>query len=192
MNYRALAIIFLAALLTVCPDRQVATDASQEAAKKKMPAWKVFSSPHGKFKVMMPGATQEISWEEPTTKGKTPITMNFAELPDQGKAFAVSYADYPPGLEYGNETIAHKIIEAVIKGIVRVKKGEAQQQSKIKLGKHHGQEFVLIVPAEENKNLCRIYLVGNRLFQLRSHWSQKRGDTSLDAEKFMKSFQVTE
>jgi hypothetical protein len=154
--------------------------------------WEEFSHPQGKFTVIMPGIPQQFVQEVPSAAGKLKMTINVVELRDQAKAFAVAFADYPPGVDYGDDAIAHKIIDGVIAGGARSRKGVVQKKTKIKLGSHHGQECLLDIAGGDSKSLRRVYLVKNRLYQLFSDWSAKQGDTSADAEKFLNSFKVTD
>jgi acetyl esterase/lipase len=184
-----LTLALLAATLTGCPsrDRPVAPPASPAATG---PEWKEFTHEKGRFAVLLPGPAQEQVTESQTAVGPMTYTINVVELKDQGKKFAVVFADYPPGANYGDEELAHKVISAVIAGNIRSRKGEVRNKSRIKLGNHYGQEGLIDFPDGQGQRLLRVYLVGNRLYQLASDWSG--GAASADAEKFLNSFRLTE
>lgn len=154
--------------------------------------WKEYTHEKGKFTVLVPVTPQELTQEVPTAAGKLYLTIIIAELPAEAKVFAVSFGDYPPGPAYDDEAVAHKVIDNVLAGVAQSCKGQIKKKSKIKLGSHHGQECLIDVPVRENQRLLRVYLVGNRLIQLISDWSPKKGGDSKDAYKFMDSFKLTE
>jgi hypothetical protein len=168
--------------------RIVAIDST--LATKSAPRWEEFTHSAGRYTVLMPGAPQETVQDVPTPAGKMKLTSTAVELKDEGKVFAVLFADYDPRADYSDEAFAHRVIEAVLAGSVRSRKGEVRKQAKIKLGSHHGQECLFDTAGGAEKTLARVYLVGNRLYQLVSSWPVRAGATSADAEKFCNSFKV--
>src|SRR5438105_176227 len=130
MRYlNCLPIALLVFVLIGCSDKGQPKPAFVPA-KDSTPEWKEFSHPKGKFAVMMPGWPQEQVREVPTMLGKMTATVNVVDLKDQAKAFGVIFSDYPPGVDYTDEAFAHKVIDGVIAGNVRSRKGEVRNKSK--------------------------------------------------------------
>jgi uncharacterized protein (TIGR03066 family) len=186
------SVALLATSLIGCSKGEYPSTSASPAPKETAPEWTAFSHPQGKFAVLLPGVPQEMAQEVLTAAGKVKMTINVVELQGQAKAFGVVFADYPPGADYADEAYAHKVIDGVIGGIVSSLKGEVREKSKIQLNGHHGQECLMDQAGGDKRQLCRVYLVGNRLYQLIAGWSVARGDNSADAEKFMNSFKVTD
>jgi hypothetical protein len=121
------------------------------------------------------------------------VTSNTVVLDDTPmRAFQVAFSDVAPEVDYSDEAVAHEAIDAGVANYAEARKHEVREKSKIKLGKHYGQECMLEYPRDGSKILLRVYLVGHRMYMLSSGWSPKEGQNSEDAEKFMNSFKVTD
>jgi hypothetical protein len=154
--------------------------------------WKPLSDAQGKFTVEMPGAPEKASYEMPIASG----TMNFisymVDMPDQAKYFMVLFVDYPAGTSDGSDASAHDVMDKYVAGGSRKKNLKLEQKTKITLGDHPGQECLFHEPEYGDKSLWRVYLVGDRLYQLVANWSPKDEGASADAQRFLQSFQLTD
>lgn len=154
--------------------------------------WTRLTDSQGKFTVEMPGTPEKASYGMPIVSG----TMNFIsytlDMPNQARSFFVCYTDYPPGIADGGDASAHVVIDKYVAGGSRKKNLQLERKSKITIGNHPGQECLFDEPAYGDKSLWRVYLVGNRLYQLVANWAPQDNDASLDALRFLDSFQLVE
>ena len=83
----------------------------------------------------------------------------------QDRAMVVMYSDYPPGSVGGN---TDKVLNGCIEGNVKALKGKLLTEEKITLGKakHAGREIRIEMPDKKSIYRARIYLVGDRLYQV--------------------------
>jgi len=153
--------------------------------------WRDFSESEGKFSVVMPGTPERATYEMPITSGTMKFVSHAVDLPNEAKYFMVTYVDYPPGTT-GDDVLAHQVMDRYVAGGARKKNLKVEQKSKIKLGEHPGQEYLFREPEYGDKSLWRVYLVGNRLYQLVANWDPETAGASVEAEKFLNSFRLTE
>ncbi len=64
-----------------------------QTAKKSQ--WKVFNSPDGSFKVLMPGMPKSMSETKKTFMGEVNLNIFLAKPPKQQVAYVVAYNDFP-------------------------------------------------------------------------------------------------
>lgn len=157
--------------------------------KSRETDWQEFVSTAGKYRAKMPSIPEHLEQKAPMPWGETPVVTDFAKAGD-GRAFAVVYADYPPGPDTTEEVLAHRVLDGVVSGVNQSNKSTIRQKKKIVLGKHHGQECVFDLAAQGRTRLYRAYLVDNRLYQLFADSSPTKDEASADADKFMNSFQL--
>ncbi|MBI3824319.1 MAG: hypothetical protein HY289_16755 [Planctomycetes bacterium] len=125
---------------------------------------KPFTSPEGRFSVMMPSEPTKKEQQVKTATGELKVTLWIAE----GKAdsyFVVSYSDFPAkGFKKGDED---KRLDQACKGAVDSARGKLRGEEKaIKLdGKHPGREIAIEKDGEIIARM-RVYLVDQRLYQV--------------------------
>ena len=178
-----LVLILLGTTLTGCSHRE---------PNARLGEWTDFSDSQGKFSVAMPGVPEREEYDMPIASGTMKFTGNFVDLPEQAKFFMVSFVDYPPEIPHDDEASAHEVIDRYVAGGARKKKLAIRQKSKISLENHPGQEYLFDEPEHGDKSLWRVYLVGDRLYQLVANWDPKDAESSADAEKFLNSFKLTD
>ena len=154
--------------------------------------WKSVSDPQGKFTVEMPGTPEKASHDMPIKSGTMTFNSYIVDMPEQAKFFMVSYVDYPPGTSDGGDASAHDVMDKYVAGGARKKNLKLEKKSQITLGKHPGQEYLFDEPEYGDKSSWKVYMVGNRLYQLVANWSPKGEESSADAQRFHKSFQLTD
>jgi predicted Ser/Thr protein kinase len=125
------------------------------------PGWQKFSSPAGRFSVLLPGAPSEETLNQETELGIVP-THNHTVL--GGKTmYRVSYADFP-GIVFEADQV-DKALEGAQKGIVNGVPGcKVLRQQDITLAGNRGREVDIEVPNIQCLARVRAYLVGGRLY----------------------------
>lgn len=122
-----------------------------------------FASKEGKFTVAMPAKPSEKTSKIPTDAGQ--LELHIFVLDQKDRAYLVTYSDYPAGTVAGN---ADKILAGVIEGNAKSLKSKVASEEKITLGKkkHPGREIKIEMPDKKGLYRARIYLVGDRLYQV--------------------------
>jgi hypothetical protein len=126
--------------------------------------WKVFDSKDGRFTVHMPKEPMNPKKQVVTTKtGELNVTMVVAEGPHDSY-FVVSYSDFPQAeLKKGEEKTR---LDQACNGAAESLRGAIREEMPIKLdGRHPGRAFVIRMDGAVIAKM-RIYLVGNRLYQV--------------------------
>ena len=147
-----------------------------EPSSADMAGWNTFTSPQGRYSVLLPGQVQKA----PTTKG-----MAFgSDLPD-GTSFMVMYSDHD------DLDIKSYSSELLIVARDAAADGEELLHDKaIDLNGHPGREFGF-ADSDNDMSHVRIFLVGQRMYQLIflvPRW--KYSATNKDLQRFMGSFQL--
>jgi hypothetical protein len=140
----------------------------------------------------MPGKPREQVHSSQTDRGEVQLVTNRLELKGQDKSFSVIFMDYPVGSKPGDEKAMQKSLDDAVAAAGQSLGGRVEEAKSIQLGKHPGREFTVVLVESRAVLKGRIYLVGNRLYQLHSSWSEARSDDATDAERFLKSFRLIE
>ncbi len=155
------------------------------AAAQSDAAWKEFSSPEGRFSVLLPGTPQQQSQTQPIAGGSIATNLYIVNV---GTGFyGVTVGDYP------KEIIAKKAADVHLNdtrdGLLRQVKGELLSEQPISSQGFPGRE-IKISASRGGKNLVaydRMFLVDDRLFQALVVVETK-DDNSRDIRKFLDSF----
>lgn len=144
------------------------------------------TSEDGGFKATFPVKAQATSM--PVKTGGIEVTMNMVAAEKNGASFVVSYVDYPKG------TLAQKSTDQAFKDIIEGTVGNIQgtlrSAEPITLGGTPGREVLIDVPEQNVAVHERIFLVGDRLYQV-MYGGPKGTESSGDALTFMDSFKLT-
>ncbi len=104
----------------------------------------------------------------------------------------VLFSDGAAGVNYREERLAHKLIDAMVNAAQgSLKGGRVENSENIRLGEHHGREARFVSSDGSQIRLMRVYIVGKRTYQLTAGWSAKT-DRNADAVKFLTSFALVE
>ncbi len=153
------------------------------------PKFQEFNSKDGGFKVLMPGKPVERIQEQKSAAGILKFTMYIVDL-GQMASYIAAFNDFPD-----------KVIEAlpVAKHLDNCRDGNIKSfgklisEKKITFGrqKHSGREILLEKADKTAQYRARIYLVGNRLYQIVLVGPREvvQADT---ATKYLESFQLTD
>jgi hypothetical protein len=143
-------------------------------------AWTKFSSPEGRFAVMMPGQPMREEESKETLAGK--VVMHFFTVGSGQGLFIVAYADYRIG-DVKRELDANR--DSFLKGM----QATLVSESDIKLQENPGRE---IRAARDKLSIrSRIYLVGKRYYQVVAI-TPATLPASLEADKFLTSFELVQ
>lgn len=146
--------------------------------------WTEFTHANGRYKTAFPGKPQE----QTVNAGGLKFIINVIENKNQGSAFVVAYNDMPNDINLSDENLANKALDG---GVAGMAKGGKAATTKITYGKYLGRE-VLIDAVGGKKQKARMYLVGNRLYQVLVEWDSRKGDLSSDADTFLNLFRLTD
>jgi hypothetical protein len=153
--------------------------------------WTSFTSPEGRFTVLMP-TKPELEIKNSDTPQGTLVLHLVSATSDNGY-FLVSYNDYP-NVDASNVQTA---LEAAQKGALESLGGDLISSHKISLGDNPGLEFSakkISKDSEVSKDSeiianARYYFVGRRLYQVLVLTYKAHAD-SPDIQKFLNSFQL--
>ena len=114
-----------------------ATSAHAQTASQ----WIKYSSPEGKYKVLMPGQPT-VKTNEATDGDGKPLLQHLATVSAGGGAFMVTYFDYPPESNFK--------MEAARDGLVKAVAGTIDVDEPITLAGVAGRAFTVRAKTEEN------------------------------------------
>jgi hypothetical protein len=142
-------------------------------------------SQDGGFKATFPVKAQTTSM--PVKSGELDVTMNMVAAEKNGASFVVSYVDYPAG------SLAQKssdqAFQDIIDGTLGNVQGTLRNAAPITLGGTAGREVLIDVPAQNVVVHERIFLVGDRLYQV-MYGGPKGTENANDATAFLDSFKL--
>jgi hypothetical protein len=126
--------------------------------------WKKFSGDSGRFSVDLPGEPKQQKQEVPTDAGKITLTMYIVEAGNGG--YFVALSDFPAALVQAADPEA--LLTNARDGAVRNVRGKLTGDKAITLGEYKGREIQFEAGNATMKIVgqARLYLVGNRLYQL--------------------------
>jgi hypothetical protein len=167
MRSRFFALAFFACLMLAA-----------RASAQETPAWTKFSSPEGRFAVMMPGQPLREEESKQTLAGK--VVMRFFTVGSPQGIFVVAYADYPMG-NVKQELDANR--DSFLRGM----QATLVSESDIKLQENPGRE--IRATREKLAIRSRIYIVGTRYYQVMAI-TPATLPAGLEADKFLTSFEL--
>ncbi|HKS26179.1 MAG TPA: hypothetical protein VJS44_00095 [Pyrinomonadaceae bacterium] len=147
-------------------------------ALAQTPPWTKFSSPEGRFSVLMPASPlrEEQAKQTPTEK----VVMRFFTAGSDKGVFIVAYADY-------RMAGVKQELDANRDSFLRGMKATLVSESDIKLGENPGRE---IRAARDRLSIrSRIFLVGSRYYQVIAITNANLPG-NLEADKFLNSFEL--
>jgi hypothetical protein len=148
--------------------------------------WQDFSSTDGKFSVRMPGDPKEESNTITTDSGE--ITIHLFGVPIGNTDYIVAYSDYPA--ELVNSKGSAGILDSARDGAINNTKGKLISDESIELNGFPGKLLVVGSPDGTGIAQAKIFLVGNRLYQV---FVATEKDSAYTEENlaFLDSFQFT-
>lgn len=149
--------------------------------------WVKFTSPEGRFSLLLPHEPKLEVVSDPTNEK---LTHNrFSEF-EQGYAFVIEYFDNV------SITAPEKYLDESRDGIVGAIKGTLIRENKISLDGHPGRELELSLTASSGATVLgrtRIYAVGSSFYSMSYVWRQDMDSTlaSRICEKYFSSIKFT-
>ncbi|MCA1558386.1 MAG: hypothetical protein LC731_07600 [Acidobacteria bacterium] len=141
--------------------------------------WTKFSSPEGRFTVLMPLEPKMEEESKDTSVGR--VVMRFFTAGSEKGIFVVAYADY-------SVCDAKRELDANRDSFLRGMKATLVSESDIKLQDNPGREIKAV---RDNLSIrSRIYLVGRRYYQIMAI-TPATLPANLEADKFFASFELT-
>jgi hypothetical protein len=186
-SYRLMFLIVVATVLLACQPAAPAPSGSGTAAS--VDQWQTFSSKEGGFTLSLPGKPQEQRQPVGTAAGSVNAIMYIAEV--GGTAFGVGYGDYP-GSAVNVDPQA--VLKGARDGAAKNVNGTVVTEKPIELAGYPGLEIVVETPASAKvpggaMYRARLYLVGNRLYQV-IYVALKKDDHPDEYQKLFDSFQL--
>lgn len=146
-----------------------------------------YDSSSGRFTIDFPGKPKEQSQTVQTPVGS--IAVHIIMYESRSAAYGVTYSDFPAS--HIESSSVDEILDGACQGAARNIGGTIISQKPISIGNHPGQE-VKVAASTSGKKVevrNRIYLVGNRLYQVVV--TSTPGDTEdSTANKFVNSFKL--
>lgn len=153
--------------------------------------WKETASEEGNFKVLLPGETTYANQSVDTPIGK--IEMHTFMSETETGAAGVLYSDFPAA------QIANSDVDTLLTnardGAVGNVKGKLTSDKAIQVAGNPGREFTFSVGTGDDVQFNgwqRVFLVGNRMYQLIVITAGADGRPEAELEKIRGSFELTE
>ena len=147
--------------------------------------WLAFRAPEGGFAVEAPGVLEEQVATMGTMMGSIQFTAYVLEK--DRTIYMAGYSDWPDTIV--EKKHADELLDFAIEGAITTLKGKVTRNTPITLGKHKGRELVVDQVTMNQEHTIRIYLVGNRMYQL-SVLIPKREEFNQKKDRFLDSFQL--
>jgi hypothetical protein len=139
----------------------------------------------GHFAATFPAAVSRSNQILDTDAGQ--IIMCKAYAAQGAASFTVIYCDYPEG--YVASTGAPSIFKGAAKDAADTAKGTIRSQGDCRLGDVAGLEVLIDGPNREFVERMRLYVVGDRLFQV-TYTGRPNSEAGKDALDFLDSFRL--
>lgn len=137
---------------------------NQETAQKYTPraAWKEIRPPEGGFSVKMPGDPTPSTSTSEIPDG--PVTFHFFTLEYLDSWFSVQYADYPD--KYVQQRSPQEMLDDAQGACIVGLQSKLISQQDISLNQYPGRDLTLQNTAGTLVIKARLFLVGNRIYQV--------------------------
>lgn len=155
---------------------------------QKPETWQSFTSPEGKFTVLVPTKPQIDVRAVDSTQGK--LTLYTYSSSTKIAFFMASYGDYV--VEAKDKAQIENILDEVRNGALKGLKAELLTEKSVPLNGFSGREFVGKGNGEQNIEVIfnwKMVLVGRRLYQLGVATTQADSN-SPEIMKFFRSFEL--
>jgi hypothetical protein len=138
--------------------------------------WKVFNSPDGSFKVLMPGMPKSMSQTQKTFMGEINLNIFLAQPPKQQVAYVVAYNDFPHS--YGKMANPQVVLNNARDMALKTTKSRLVSQQDIRgYNNHPGQEIEYVNSAGK--------ITRNRMFFAEGRLYQAMVITTKEQEKYL-------
>jgi Gram-negative bacterial TonB protein C-terminal len=161
----------------------VATLFSAQLKAQSDSAWKEYNSEKGKFSILFPGEPK-LGYRPVGTDSDTSITSVSNLIIDQ-KAWTVAYFDLPRPT--GSEAELKQLFDQTRDRILKMYSRELNEEVNLKTAKFSAREFRAKPDNRDRVFICRLVLVGQRVYEV---WTltERKFISSSDIPKFFDSF----
>ena len=157
------------------------------AVNSQEPTWKEFSSPEGRFSVLLPGTPTKTTQKVNSDLGV--ITLYLFTFNQENISYNVTCSDYPESI-FKIKSI-DKFLDDYRDGAVAGVRGKLVSETKISLGTYPGREVIIEVNDGRILACIRFYMVKTRLYQV-SVATQKENPQLTNVTRFLESFKLLE
>ncbi|MCF4970639.1 hypothetical protein [Nostoc sp. CMAA1605] len=174
---------------TVAPAKTSVLLKKTTTTQPVQPQWKPFTSPDGRFTVLMPGIPKQESQTQKTHMGEIDLQIFAAQPPKQEVAYLVVYNDFPHS--YAQINNPQEILNDVQAMALKTTQSNLLNHRNIRSSNGHpGREFAYI-NAGGKITRTRIYLAEGRLYQVMAITTKKQQrNLSKTITGYLNSFQI--
>jgi hypothetical protein len=147
--------------------------------------WLSFSTYEGGFTIEAPDVLEEQIAAMNTLMGS--LQFNAYVVEKDMVVYMVGYCDYPDTVIKAGSP--DRLLDFAIEGAISSLKGKVIHKVPINLGEYYGRELVIDQVTTNQEHTIRIYLVGNRMYQL-SVVIPKRDEYKQNRERFLGAFKL--
>ncbi|MGB9179899.1 MAG: hypothetical protein WCB68_11695 [Pyrinomonadaceae bacterium] len=149
---------------------------------KENGTWSMFSSPAGRFQILVPAKPEESTESANSSVG--PYTVHLFTSKSENAIYIFGWTDYDPTFNFGVRAELNANRDNFLKGV----SGKLLSESNITLDGNPGIEFTAEGPNAFFKS--RVYIIGKRPFQLIVAVPTGRNDDE-GMKRFLASFKLT-
>ncbi|MBD2329372.1 hypothetical protein [Alkalinema sp. FACHB-956] len=184
----ALSIALFTGVGSAIVDMAIAQPSVAQAKPAKQSIWKTFSPAGGGFSILMPGTPKKSSHLVKTQTGATIELIGYVvDLGPSKGGYLVLYSDMPlSGNEDSNQI--QQILDNVMNGGLSRVPGELVSYQTFALNGYPGREVTFRIDGNITGKV-RMFLVGNRLYQLLAFTTQEKA-TAKSVNGFFNSFKL--
>ncbi|MBO3462992.1 hypothetical protein G7B40_023335 [Aetokthonos hydrillicola Thurmond2011] len=171
------------------PSKHPPSKTKPTVSQPVQPSWKIFTSPDGRFTVLMPGRPKLMIQTQKTYMGEIDLQVFLAQPPKQEVAYLVAYNDFP--YSYGQMVNPQEILRNTQYMAIKTTRSHLISQRDIRSSNGHpGREIVYINSGGKiTKN--RMYFADGRLYQVVAIATKKQEKTlSKTITGYLNSFHV--
>jgi len=132
-------------------------------AKTSKSQWRVFNSPDGSFKVLMPGIPKSMSQTQKTFMGEINLNIFLAQPPKQQVAYVVAYNDFP--YSYGQMANPQVVLNNARDMALKTTQSKLIRQQDIRSSNNHPGKEIEYVNSGGKITRNRMFFAEGRLYQ---------------------------
>lgn len=196
--HRLMILVLIATVLLACQPAATSTPESRatrapvsggSGAAPAVDEWQTFSSKEGNFTLLLPGQPKEQRQPVSTAGGQVDAIMYITEV--GSTAFGAGYSDFPGNARQADP---QAVLKGARDGAAKNVNGTVIEEKSIELAGYPGLEIAVEVPAGVAVPggalyRARIYLIGNRLYQV-IYVALKKDYHPDEYQKLFDSFQL--
>ena len=158
-------------------------------AKAAKSQWKVFNSPDGSFKVLMPGMPKAMSQTQKTFMGEINLNIFLAQPPKQQVAYIVAYNDFPHS--YGKMANPQVVLNNARDMALKTTQSKLIRQQDIRSSNNHPGKEIEYINSGGKITRNRMFFANGKLYQAIVITTKKQEKSlSKSIRGYLNSFQV--